>query len=265
MGGSDFLKKVVGRGEQREGSQAIVPAYYPFTAETGIISSSEELEKLAKGSIQVKSQDGKLPTRIAVKPIFNPDYVFGRLPAVHIWRHELPPAERDLIARIDEAKECAKMPDAQGVWNFFATVWKAAEEGRAYNPPMNVFETFRAEIGWAVRNNLIGGGLELVAKNIRYAADPWEFAVAKQLQVVDATVQLCGREGIKQVAPADFTKVFILLRDAFRRRIDLAMASGQHSAANTLEVAYGEISTAYQTPIPLHVPRRLGHGNVRWQ
>lgn len=254
------VRKVLGG---KANTQNLVPAAYsPFPTGTSIISM-KELEGRVRGSIQER-EEGDLPPRLTVKPIFNPDYVFGKLPAVH-WKYDLPPAERDLIARIDEAIECAKMPDAQGVWNFFVTVWKAAEEGRAYNPPVDVFETFRPEIGWAVRHNLIGGGLELVAKNIRYGSERWEFGIAKQLQVVDAVVQLCGRDGVKQVAPEDFTKVFILLRDTFRRRVDLAMASGQRSTANALDVAYSEISTAYQTPIPLHVPRRLGHGNVRWQ
>lgn len=234
---------------------------YPLTDAVKKTSSVKDFGDVVNGILETKP-DGKVE-RPQFKPIFESQYLTGPVsPAT--WRDKLTLAERDLIARVDEAAAYAKHPDSAGAWNFFVTLYRAAEEGLGLIPPINVWDKFRPEIVWHVRQRLIGGGLELVAKNIRYASEPWEGRVIDQLTTVDKVGRMFGVD-IANIARTDMFHIFQLLTDTCRRRIELAKASGDLARADALGVVHSELSQAYGFAFPLYTVSRLGHGNINWK
>lgn len=256
-----------GRDPQNSKRGDIVPtSTYPFVVDAALFSGEKErFPDTIDGVLRV-TQDSEnsilAPDRVMIPPLFDRSYVLDTCPPPSN-RSNLKLHEQALVERIDEAAVYAKMPDTRGIWNFLATVYEAAAEGRRLNPPVNVWTRFRPEIVWALRQQVIGGGLEMVTKDIRYAPGRWEVQAATQLVCVDRVAQIFGID-ITETARKDLVKVFLSLRDKVRRSAELARSLEDPARADELEANYINLTRAYRIPIPLHVPRH-GHGNVAWR
>ncbi len=202
------------------------------------------------------------------QPLFKPAYVLDKLPPP-TDKFKLRPFERELFTQVREAGEYLRLPNRQGIWNFFATLYLANMVGQSASTPVNVWMKFRPDIGWAVRQNLIGDGLELVSKEIRYGAGPERSNARRQLDVVDIGTALFGIElggtapgrGVGREGLLAVTKLY---RNHCRQSAELAEANGHDQLAAEIKAAYSSWTTAYGMPLPLHT-LRLGTGKIAWK